>query len=1222
MADYDPNGFNYNSMQAALGLIPPFAASPPPMMFPGQVSAMMAQGGANAAMMGMGFPTQQVPTFTTGPGMLQGPGGVMMPMQSGAQNNPYSNQQGGTSGYGMPSIYSRTPAMPPPMYAGAQGSPVPFLSPPPPPSMFQTPYMGQTQQYQASQDRAFAGQMGMMGAAGRISADMLGAGVGYMAGGRMGAAVGFGASEFLGFGRAGQNMMGAAMAPAINTRGYGAGIEDMSRGFVSGGSYLGPAGQGFTHGASVQTARMLEDMSNSRGFQQETRGRFNTNDVMKITQLGADNQMMDGVKSPAGMVGRVKEIAKSVNAFMELANEPDIQRAIQTMGQMRQSGLGLSETLQAVQHGRTFARMAGTTFEQMSGIGGAQGSQTFQSMGLSQGLGYQVGMGNYGSARSAQNAGIHSNQMMNMLGGAQGYGAQNDMFSAGFLRMPMLAPGMMSANGGLSSGSMNQFLSGRSNMFGMTGQGAGTLGAMTGRHGVEGLGMALSMQPLLQDTIGRVLQAQGPFAQRQAEDGQILGMARQMGMRGSSGYITAGRAMGLSDTQAIARASELSSPEYFHNQRQQIEINRRERRSEELRHNEAMEPGMLDQVSSAFSGVASARRGLRGMSMGIGDVYETMTHGGRGSAYRPGSAQERREMQRFMRSSEFAAAGASMSHEASSVNSEGSFLDRFSEDMNINEGHTARGLLAGIASLRPRSRASREHFSGQMRQAGRLAAGIGNTGMNEEIRAIEGTTRGGINDATMNEFASNLAGVFAPTGRGAMMGANAAFRGGVSHLTRGLIDPGNITGDAAARPGQMRQAFISAATRNGQTEEQASSYWEQHQEQIMAAASTRTMSHLDEAGKARMRETIAQGQRASGSGAGSFIDTSRATAARGYTRLLGSEGSSQQNQASLRGFFSGHDSIGNTPAKQARSREYMAARQMALTVVNDASASPADKATANARLVELDNSVGQQFTPTELTQMRRQTNVRVHETQFENDHARVTALAFLHNASGADKTHKGSTNALDALHGGMSAIQAGSGMEAIAEGAASIGRGRGVLGHAFSGMTGQNFREGDLADRLTKMSDADVTALSRERGGADSAAMIRRFRAGGRGSQEALQQFQQQILAGRGEPGQQARDAHRNSSFWSRLVTPGQHAFETEQGAVNRATDRGTASDEDAARQLSEVDSNERNASGAGMGGAADALQSAARDLRVVAERFGGAADNGMVDSIIARNNS
>lgn len=697
----DPLAY-YNSMQAQAGLMPP------QVIFPGQVSAAIAaQGGVGA--FGSFFPTQTYQTAIGTPPIFQGPTGVMAPINPSAPYNPYASQNpyAGLSAYGAfqgrPSPFSPYAPNPPPAYGGFQGQgAVPFTPAPPPPA-FDTPYGGQLAQAQAAQDRSWLMGQGARSVGARVGADLTAAGAGAMLGRRFGvwgAAVGGVAgllgAELSGAGQGAQNLYGSWVgAPRLAEYGAGAGIEHLSRGFVSGGPYLHASGQGFSHHASMEAAQGLTAMAGSASFRRETRDRFNQQDLFKITQGAAESGLMTGVGSPDQMTSRVRDVARSLSAFMELAREPDVVRAIQTMGSLRSSGLNLHETMSAVSAGRSFARMAGTSFQGLAELGGSMGSQAFQSMGLTQGLGFQVGMGNYAQAAASINRGTLSPQLAALTGGAQGLGTLNTMFSGALTQLPMVTPGMMSAGGGLSAGAIQNMLSGRSDLFSMTGRGAGVLSGMADRYGVGGLGMAVAMQPMLQDSLGRILQAQGPFAQRNMEDRQVLALARQMGMSGSQGFLTAAQTLGMDRTQALARATEMGSSSYWSGQRAQLATDQREARAVADREYEEGDPSWGGTLYRQ-TGVGRLGRFVRGavhhagvnLSESFGGVEARGIYGG------DESDEGRRRVRAAYRSSSYA---AYVARQAAPESGEDVF-DRVSTGFRFARLHGASDLGAGFVA--------------------------------------------------------------------------------------------------------------------------------------------------------------------------------------------------------------------------------------------------------------------------------------------------------------------------------------------------------------------------------------------------------------------------------------------------------------------------------------------------------------------------------------------
>jgi hypothetical protein len=756
MSDYDPSAPpDYNSMQQQMGLIPPIF-QPPPIPFPGQVSAAMAQGGVGGAFMTAGsagtsfgagaFPAQQLQTFTNQGPMLQGPTGIMMPMAPGAAFNPYAAPNpyanlGARGPYGgAPGMFTpNAPSMPLP-YAG-QLSHI-ALAPPPPASQFNTSYMADIERRQLTEDNTYGRAWAGAGIGARIATDFTGGFAGAMLGRKMGVAggiiggfAGFLGAEMSGLGQFGQNsFMNSIASPFLQQRATAGGLEEMSRSFVNSGSALNSSGMGFSHHAASQAAGGLRDLASSSQFQRETGDRFNMQDLMKVAQDASRNDMMSGVQNSGQLTNRVRDIAKSLSSFMELAQEPDIQRAIQTMGQLRASGLNLSETNQAVSNGRTFARMAGTSFSEISAQAGAMGSQTAASMGLTQGLGLQTGMANYALARGSQNGGLFGPQMMNLVGGAHGLANMNNMFSNSMLQTPMLAPSVMSSSGGINLQALQGLLSGQTNSFGQTSSATAALQAMTNRQGISGLGTAIAMQPLIQDTIGRALQGQGPFGQRNFDDTQIMNNMRQMGLRGSSGYMTMAQTMGADRTQALARVRELGSEGYMERQRTQIETMRSDERQTELERREESAPGFFGLM--ATSADFDAGRSYRNLGRSMRAMVGMDTH----SHYSATTDEERERDRALLGSTEFAAYGRNIERAArgsGETGTLGGLRDRF--QVARGEGYT--GWMAAMNMVDYRDPAQLAHQMQNLQEGSRISGLMSATSRGETDSGVAGLNK-------------------------------------------------------------------------------------------------------------------------------------------------------------------------------------------------------------------------------------------------------------------------------------------------------------------------------------------------------------------------------------------------------------------------------------------------------------------------------------------------
>ena len=1226
MPPNDPN--DYTTMQQQAGIMPPGFISPPPTMMPGQVSAQMAMGGGGflppmMAMGGMGgmggmgmggyggmggmgmgggfgggmFPSQQFQTFTGGPLLTQGPTGIMMPMPAAAPYNPYAMGGMGPMAHQAPSLYSPQMPMAPPSYAGPQGR-VPFGPPPPAPS-FETPYQWDVMQQQATHARA--AQMGMTG--GGIAARMganLGMGViGGMAGGPIGALAGFAGSEMLGLGRGAQNMfMNNVMAPFINQRAYGEGIQGASQSFISGGPFMHPSGMGFSEQASQRAGGLMEQMAGSSSFRRETFDRFNTADVMRMGQLGSQQGLMAGVGSPEQMRDKVRDIAKSVNAFMELANEPDLQRAIQTMGQMRQSGLNLPETMQAVQHGRSFARLAGTTFDQLAGIGGAIGSQTYQSMGLTQGLGFRTGMGNMGMAQAGINSGTLSPQLGSLVGGAQGLAGLNTMFSGSFLQNPMLAPAMMTAGGGINANAMQQFMSGGTGIMGMPGQGANNLGAMTGRMGPQGLGMAIAMQPMLQDTIGRMMEAQGPFARRNLEDTSVMQLARQMGMRGASGVLSAAQFMGMDRNQALTRVTEMGDPNYWRRQRGQIEINRRERRAEEIRGNEAAEPGIMDQLGRESSDIRQLQRLGGEPGRWLRNIGETGT-----GAFTPTSSQMMRENRDYLRTGEAAGFRREIGSRAERIRAggdEGSWAARFTTDRQIAAARGGGDIMQLAYALTPHDAGDRRREIEGYQQTGRIAQYTMQTTeaqatrlQRQNMERTFGTDARG--RAAFAGFAQDVAGTLGGGAPGSSTAGNLALniagRGAAMMIpgTMGMIDPGNLVQPGMSDPNRIRESMIGRLTQAGRTREEAEQVWHRQGREVLQMTSSTAQLFMDPTERARANRQATQGGAMGRPEMGSYR-AAQETEEQAWVGLLGER--SGRDAAGRRAFMNvieGQREVGRTPEQRKKARD-IGATMILLRAAAD-HGNPEERRNANRQMSEMVQHLNSReggFNPDEIQQITSNVNREANSGRLQGGDVGRIGIDFLRRHGHKTGREMGE------------AVGRGTGMGAVASDMQQQAVGLQVLAGSEMGrlmhlgdINLENASPELLRQQMGLMSRTEIAEL---RGKGPAGARLARIAEGG--DVEALGR----VASGMGEGRiAAARSAYRNVNRVSRAIGS-LFGFDENEYVRRHAAERGTRADEAAAGETGGSIAAEEQALGAGVGTANDQLLSAARELRQAAQ--------------------
>jgi len=1163
----------YNLMQQAAGILPGgFMPPQNPLIYPGMVSANMAIGGQGGFGAGM-FPTQQWQTFTNQPAMTQGPTGVMMPGMPSAPYNPYAPAGLGGQGPIAPRLYGPGVPQPPPAYAGPQGRMNPLFGPSPAPAYFENPFQAGLSQEQATQDRYFRGAASGYGMLGRFGVDAIGAGIGGMIGrrfgmGGVGAAAGAMASEYFGAGAWGQNAtMNNVVAPAVNMRAYAAGIQNVSQSFVGGGEFSNVSGSGFSHAASVRSARLLEDMATAPSFQRETQEKFNRADVMKITQLGAKEGLLNGTQNPQQLQSRVRDLAKSLSTFMELANEPDIQRAIQTMGQMRASGLNYSETIRSVQNGRAWARMAGTTFEQLSATGGSYGSQTYGAMGLTQGLGFQTGMGNYGLTRMGQNTGVVSPQMMALMGGTDNAANLSNMFSASFLQMPMLAPAMMNGRGGLDINSLRGLMSGRANMFNMPGQGISALGGMTRSMGVEGLGLAVALQPMMQESIGRVMESQGPFARRNVEDQQILGFQRSMGQRGAAGFVMAGQAMGLDRTQSLARAREIGSSDFYDQQHDQVEALRRERRSEYLRDVEARRPSTMDYIASESSSINSLREGYRGARAGIRNLYEDLSNGNPYAGTQFTTRESRDRFEQYSR--EHGAEALSRSH-VSRSEVENTWGARYNADRAVYAGSGARGSLLTVGSMISATfgdDATRAEEVLCMRRIGNMGQNLLNTSSEEATRAQGFLNRQGVSNTDMLRFGASIGDLSGRTQTpfGGVIGAglmNAGLSMGSRYVTGLGIDP--IAGQRMVSTGQMGEAFAASTGRSQE-------FFNQNQRTVLQGASPYARAFMDSRGLDQWNRAV-QATQALGGASVDIEGTERNV----YRGVLGEGANSSRERRALDRISDTAQGVGRGAVAE-KSRQALAVIRTLQTQINGP-----DGSRARARMREVTEELFRTggLSQSEQTAFLSQMEI-TNNSQMNDQDARTAGRDMM----GLNVSGKELLTRFSRAEGGRNEATY---LRRFRMGAEILGNQGGLMGALFNGATdGASFQRNIAAV-------AGNEGLM-ETGTAEERALVRRANAG---DQRAIGELANKAQV----PGRQGERAEQrfDSRWYARLFSMNQSFFDTKDSFRRREGARGTPADRDAERSDEAIETTRREARNQGIGGDMDQLAEVTRNLAQV----------------------
>jgi hypothetical protein len=415
-----------------------------------------------------------------------------------------------------------------------------------------------------------------------------------------GAVGGAALAGFSGLARGAGELAQMPMAPMMQQQQMSAALQRTTRNFVITGPQLHERGQGLTRQASLDLARGFQDMSEDKGFQRETGGMFNAQDLMKITSLGGQAGLMDAAQSVPQIKQKVKETASTIQKFMAITNDPDITNVIRQMGQMRQMGMTQQDMTNAAQGMKAYARMAGTSVQGIQQMGGVPGAAIFSQAGMTPATGFNYGNFAAASARQYVASGGVGPRELALMGGVSGITQRDIQAQAAYTAMPMYAMSNAQWTGG----------GGPAGQWGLN-QGAvgGTQGGAFGmvrnalsaaRQGVQegGLG-SLAMMPMQQREISDLAMRQMAPEQAMAQRfGSVQETAKMLGLEGASGFGAAAQMMfGPEVGEQMWRQAK--SPEFWAAQRQQVR-----RRKDALAMRQAADresrKGVLEKIGGVF----------------------------------------------------------------------------------------------------------------------------------------------------------------------------------------------------------------------------------------------------------------------------------------------------------------------------------------------------------------------------------------------------------------------------------------------------------------------------------------------------------------------------------------------------------------------------------------------------------------------------------------------
>lgn len=403
----------FSAMQYNLGLLPmqttqsmagapmQMPPPPPPVMHP-------AQAAANA----LAMQQQQIAATLQAAQMTRYQAPPSAPMPSigamggfAAMGNPFAATGGGAMSGGHGGFV--------PQHMGVQMPSIfnPF-APSLPPAHFSMPAQRNLQMLRSAHSQITSTVAGIGEGAMGIGGSVLGGALGSVFG-----PLGSIAGSWLG-GKIGGGIANMMFNPAVQDMARGRQIQAMTAPSMVSGAFLNSAtGQGMNAFAARQVATGIRGLQNDADFE---RTGFNTQDSLRIMQMGADQGLIKGAMSPDAMVAKVKDLARTVKTLMRITGDPDVRSAMQSLGEMRELGFnGLGAQAGAVANRAMFARMAGVSQAQ-AGAYGMMGAGVAGQFGLGGSTGYMAGMSGAALANMAQSSGALNDLQMARAGGKSG----------------------------------------------------------------------------------------------------------------------------------------------------------------------------------------------------------------------------------------------------------------------------------------------------------------------------------------------------------------------------------------------------------------------------------------------------------------------------------------------------------------------------------------------------------------------------------------------------------------------------------------------------------------------------------------------------------------------------------------------------------------------------------------------------------------------------------
>lgn len=260
---------------------------------------------------------------------------------------------------------------------------------------------------------------------------------------------------------------------------------------------------------------------------------MNRNDLVNLAGAAAETGFLDNATNVDQIAKTVKSLANLMGEMAQLTGDPDFRNNLRQMQNLRNAGMDMTQSMEFLRNAPMFSRMAGGAGRAQAGA--QMGAAMFQQMGLTPGLGMQVGTATAGMVHRGM-GGITDIQR-GLWGGEEGITQAMTGMQAQFMgrTAQMLLPYLVQRGAGgqlsINQERMRAFRSGRVGFQEMIGQGAANLGGL----GIGSIQDLLQQAPELQTQLGQQLGPMGGFVAmanmarnlQQSTPGMTLGNAAE-----------------------------------------------------------------------------------------------------------------------------------------------------------------------------------------------------------------------------------------------------------------------------------------------------------------------------------------------------------------------------------------------------------------------------------------------------------------------------------------------------------------------------------------------------------------------------------------------------------------------------------------------------------------------------------------------------------------------